>query len=381
MKCCFYGIESAEEKEGDDIVSKIRGYKLALFLTIIAVLAVGCSPQKSNIGEPNPSNTIKPDASVTATGNPFEANNPNTVVLGNISHGFANPQLDKQGKMVPLQYNGGEMKINYHVAASGKAKNVGFLVFIDGKPQPYKLTTTETPYEYMHIFELQKDDQDTPLTFVFTPITGKKGDSLHVSIASVYNAAFIPDMKETASYGGYQTTLEAGRTILFNKDADVLAATSIPRQESLSNVRLSTEPVTQELLENKSGLEKVSMESLDKKVYSEISVNGAVRLDNYQIKKSGTLHVTFKLFGHPGVRYKNAFYINHKPLNNKDGNSFETVLTKGNVQVFDADIEVKDLEDFNTFYVISVPINADDFPNDVVVLDKTPSLLLYKGSE
>lgn len=50
-----------------------------------------------------------------------------------------------------MAYNGGEMKIDYQVAASGKANNVGFLIFINGQPQPYKFNSTETPYEYMHI--------------------------------------------------------------------------------------------------------------------------------------------------------------------------------------------------------------------------------------
>ncbi|MNL89089.1 hypothetical protein D3C87_2192040 [compost metagenome] len=51
------------------------------------------------------------------------------------------------------------------------------------------------------------------------------------------------------------------------------------------------------------------------------------------------------------------------------------------MEVINADIKAEDLGDFNTFYVISIPVNADDFPNDVVVLEKTPSLLLYKGLE
>lgn len=351
-------------------MNKVWGSKLALFLVIFAVLSAGCSSKNSNTAELN--------APIDTTHNPFEANEPNTVVLGSISHSFTNPQLDEKGMILPLQYNGGELKINYSVRASGKAKNVGFLLFVDGEPQPYKFNTSEAPYEYMHIFELQGDDQDTPFTFVFAPITGKKGDTVHVSIASVYNPGFIPDMKETTSYGGYQTTLESGRTLNFIKDAEALDAFANPQQEILSNVRLSTEPVTRELLEKQSGMENVDMEALDQKVYSNLYVDGALRQDNFQVKKSGTLHVSFKLFGHPGMLYRNTFYINHKALTGKDGTSIETTLTKGNVAVVDADIDLEKLGDFNTFYIVSVPVNADDFPDDVVVLEKTPSLLLYK---
>lgn len=49
--------------------------------------------------------------------------------------------------------------------------------------------------------------------------------------------------------------------------------------------------------------------------------------------------------------------------------------------MIEADIEVEKLEDFNTFYVVSAPLNANDFPDDVIILDKTASVLLYKGKE
>ncbi|WP_230190747.1 MULTISPECIES: beta-glucanase/beta-glucan synthetase [unclassified Paenibacillus] len=277
-----------------------------------------------------------------------------------------------------MQYHGGELKIDYKVHASGNAKNVGFLVFVDGKPQPYKFNTSDAPYEYMHVFDLQGEDQDTLFTFVFTPVTGKKGDTLPVSIASVYNPEFMPDMKETASYGGFHTTLGMEGLLHFNEDADALDASSIPRQEALRDVRLSSEPVTQDLLEKRSGFGTVDLESLDTNVYSELQLDGAERQDHYQVGKKGALHVTFKLFGHPGVRYRNTFYINHQAISAKDGTFFETMLTKGDVAVFNAEIELEKLEDFNTFYVVSVPVNADDFPDDVVVLEKTASILLYR---
>lgn len=46
--------------------------------------------------------------------------------------------------------------------------------------------------------------------------------------------------------------------------------------------------------------------------------------------------------------------------------------------MIDADIDLGKLEELNTFYVVSVPVNAADFPDDVVVLEKTASILLYK---
>lgn len=358
-----------------------KGCRLVLLMLIISLVLIGCSADKTQTLNSSLSPSAEPQKTSAPSKNPFETDGENQVILGRMSHRFANPKLDQRGQRAPMAYNGGEMKIDYQVAASGKANNVGFLIFINGQPQPYKFNSTETPYEYMHIFEVPDDDENyTPFTFVFTPITGKKGDQLSINIISVYNPGFTPDMKETSSYGGYQTTLQLDGIISFNTDPKPLDDPSIMKQEVLSDVRQTTEPITQELLEKASGFEKVDLNALDKKVYNELQIDGDVRMDNYSIEGKDKVHVTFKLFGHPGVQYRSTFYINHQAISAKKV-SFETKLTKGNVSVIKADIEVEKLEDFNTFYVVSAPLNANDFPDDVIILDKTASVLLYKGKE
>lgn len=347
-------------------------FRLVVALVAVVMLAAGCSTK--NAGEDGSSDISNTDS------NPFELDDKDTVVLGHIGHGLANPELDETGARLPLRYSGGELKLDYTVNAAGKAKNVGFLVFVDGIPQPYKINTADSPYEYMHIFELEGDDVQTPFSFIFTPVTGKQGETLSVSIASVYNPAFIPDMKETSSYGSYHDTLESMFSLIFDKDAEALDVSSIPHNEYLSDVRLSAELITKEMMETQGGFVTIDLETLEKNVFSRLYFDGAVlsKIDNLQVKDSGTLHVTFQIFGHPGVRYRNTFYINHKPLIGKEGSTFETVLAKGEAAVIDADIDLGKLEELNTFYVVSVPVNAADFPDDVVVLEKTASILLYK---
>ncbi|GIP35356.1 beta-glucanase/beta-glucan synthetase [Paenibacillus sp. J2TS4] len=347
-------------------------FRLVAALVAVVVLATGCSTK-------NPEEDGWSDIGNTDS-NPFELDDKDTVVLGHMGHGLANPEFDENGGRLPLRYNGGEFKIDYTVNAAGKAKNVGFLVFVDGIPQPYKFNTADAPYEYMHFFELEEDDQKTPFSFIFTPVTGKRGDTLNVSIASVYNPAFIPDMKETSSYGSYHDRLEMVYSLVFDKDSDALDVSSIPQYEYLSDVHLSTELITKEMMETQGGFVTIDSETLEKNVFSRLYFDGEglSKVDNLQVKDSGTLHVTFQIFGHPGVRYQNTFYINHKPLTSKEGSTFETVLAKGEAAVIDVDIDLGKLEDFNTFYVVSVPVNAADFPDDVVVLEKTASILLYK---
>ncbi|KHL91342.1 beta-glucanase/beta-glucan synthetase [Paenibacillus sp. IHB B 3415] len=359
-------------------MNKFWRYICIISLTGMLILAAACSSDKATSIQTDPSDTAQTGSADTLSKNPFEMNEQN-VVLGSISHRAVNLQVDEAGGILPIQYNGGELAVDYRVTASGKARNVGFLLFIDGLAQPYKLDSSGAVYEYMHIFELE-ENKETPFTFMFTPVTGKKGELLPIKFVSVYNPAFIPDMKVTSSYGGYQTTLEAGGGVFFNQDADPFEIPSTLRQGGLMDVRQTTERVTQELLERHGGGGD-GMEMLDSKVYSELSINGVVRQDNVVVKDSGLLQITLKLFGHPGIRYRNTIYLNHKPLESREEASFAMALTKGNLEVLSAEINLEDLGDFSTFYIVSVPLNAEDFPDDVLILEKTPSLLIYKGAD
>lgn len=357
-------------------MGKCARSRFAFLLFALVVLATGCS---NKTPDKNDTDTIN-----NGIHNPFEVNGEDTEVLNAMGHGFLNPEMDESGEeRLPLQYDGGELEIDYFVRASGNAKNVGFLVFVDGKPQPYKFNSAEAPYEYMHIFDVEEDGKDTPFTFIFTPVTGKQGDTLNVNITSIYNPAFMPDMEETSAYGGYHTTLVSLSSIVFEKDADVLENTSIPKKDYLSNVSYSTELVTKELMEKhgKHRAMEINLETLENLVVDELNFDGksAMNIGNLQVNDSGKLHVTFKLFGHPGIQYQNTFYINHQALSTVDGDtSFETTLAKGEVAVIDVEIDLEKLDDFNTFYVVSVPMNAEDFPDAVVGLQKSESILLYK---
>ncbi|MGE7997838.1 beta-glucanase/beta-glucan synthetase [Lysinibacillus sp. NPDC093190] len=340
-------------------------YKLLIILATITFLTSACSKQ-SSLDHDDEVKDIKE--------NPFKGEGDETVVMGALNHGFSNPKIDNNGEMIPLTYNGGELKIDYLVNASGKAKNIGFLIFIDGLPQPYKINSEEESYEFLHVMDLAEDNKDMPLSFIFTPITGKKGDTLSVSISSIYNPSFIPDMKETSSYGGYHVALEAVSSLVFQQDPDTTVFSKIKKNQSLIDVSLYKELVTNEMLDK----ELIDLDRLDHQVFTGVYSEDEEKMENIQINDDGSLKVKFKIFGHPNVRYRNTFYINHKPVSSKEGSSFETEVTKGNMSIIDVNIDVKDLEDFNTFYVVSVPINANDFPDDVIVLEKTPSILLYR---
>jgi len=142
---------------------------MILFLSLLLTITVtGCGKQRIAPGGP-PDNS-----SAISDNNPFQSGDEASGgVLGSIGHGPVNPNRDGSGNMLPFVYDGGEMSIAYTVNASGKAKNVGFLVFVDGISQPYKIDSDDA-YKTMHILNLEKDDTDYPFSIIFDPVAGEK---------------------------------------------------------------------------------------------------------------------------------------------------------------------------------------------------------------
>ncbi len=348
---------------------------LLLFL-LLAVAVTGCTPQQNN------SSSTPSNGAVSSETNPFEdASEVPDGTLGSIGHGPTSMNLDENGNKLPFVYQGGMMSIPYEVSASGKAKNVGFLVFVDGVSQPYQ-TDTDPVYRTMHTMDLEENDKEYPFSILFEPVTGKKGDTLSLMIVSVYAPAFMPDMKNTSSYGMYHDTLAGEYELTFEADAQNPSSSELPKYLQLQNVKQSTQPVTQEYLDSLSiysGMQNVTLEMLNKQVFAQQFFDGeGGLLSNLQVNQDGTLHITFQIVGYPGARYRSTFYINHGALADGQTTSFETVLTKGNVSVIEADLELSQLEDLNTFYVVSTLCNVQELWEDGVFLNKTASVLLYQ---
>ncbi|MCR2050973.1 hypothetical protein NSB25_27515 [Acetatifactor muris] len=78
--------------------------------------------------------------------NPF-AQSEESGSLGALSHGEVNPARDDAHNVLPYEYKGGEFTLDYQFVAEGKLNNIGFLLFLDGKPQAYKINDTGGEYE------------------------------------------------------------------------------------------------------------------------------------------------------------------------------------------------------------------------------------------
>ena len=80
--------------------------------------------------------------------------------LGFLSHGEANPARADDQSVLPYEYNGGEFVLDYQFSSEGKLDNIGFLLFLDGKPQAYRVNDTGAEYEYLHCFQTSENHEE-----------------------------------------------------------------------------------------------------------------------------------------------------------------------------------------------------------------------------
>jgi hypothetical protein len=233
---------------------------------------------------------------------------------------------------------------------------------------------TGAEYEYLHCFRTSEKHEEK-FSFVFTPDTGKKGDTLNMTVMSVTRPDFQPDMKETSSYGWYHQSFERVLKLHFNEDAQENDSINGESITAFRDVSISEEKVTSSFIENelmRAGWNGVTMDTLDNSVYWTLDYDGEVVYDNINLTGKDTLIVRYTLCGTPGARYGISFFLNHKPISFDGVVSCDVTLSKGNVWIVEATIDTAKLDGFNTFYATAVAADGNS------VTSKTGSILLYK---
>ena len=312
-----------------------------------------------------------PPPSQAVAANPFDEVEEDAGFLGMLSHGAASPDFSKSGERLPFPYDGGEVRLEYRFSLTGKMDAVGFLLFLDGQPQPYKVDDATAEYAYCHSFPAGEDQS---VSFLFEPVTGSTGDTLALTVVSITNPDFQPDMESTTSYGWYHKTLDSRVELQFNADAPAAHSDLPPVREIFTQSDVREEKVTAQYVESelpKHGWGGVSMDTLDSGIYYTFSCDGGITYDNLRVSAPVTLR--FTMCGTAGTSYSIAFFLDHQPVKLGESTCYSVALSKGGVMELEAVIDPDKLGQFNTFYCVAVPRDGGS-----ATFFKTNSILLYK---
>lgn len=340
--------------------------RLLLLGVVFSLLLTGCGSYTV------PSEKQETDIVDSSTkDNPFENNGEN--IIGEIGHGPNEVNWTADGEMLPFDYEGGEFSLSYHYSASGRADSVGFLLYLNGEPQPYRADGMEE-LSYCHAFPVE-GNTEKDITFRFTPVKGNTGDTLGLTILSIYYPNFKPDMVESSSYGFYQGILSNQVPVRFL--ADPPETTPLVTGLEASDLKTRDEKITKDFLENELPANGVmDVEAIEEWPYYTISYDGKLVLDNINLSGKEDITVRYKLCGPERTKMNTVFYLDHQPVSFQGTFAQEARLTKGGVWVVDITLDANMIQDASTFYAISVPVEYGRSETAI----KTNSILFYKES-
>jgi hypothetical protein len=306
---------------------------------------------------------------------PFTKAEEDSQMVYSMSHGAKKPSRNKKGDIKPFIYQGGEFSMEYTFNAEGKGKTIGFLLFVNGKPQRYRIDDNGEE-EYCHIFSIA-DNKDEDFVIHFTPREGKKGETLQVMIEGIYHAGYLPDMKETSGWGFYHSHMPMEYQLKMRADASGDAAAvskNIMKELKAQEQKVSRKFLTEELVEQ--GYPEVTTEMLEQGDYHSITYDGRPKFDYLNVKGKKKVHVVYKVCGRSGVAYRTTFFINHQPVSD----TADVKFSKGGMAVIEADIDIEALKENGAFYAITVPEYTGRYSESDITLDvlKSNSILLYQ---
>lgn len=302
------------------------------------------------------------------------------IHTGSITHGVNRDVADSR----VFAYSGDKVDIPYFATARGFVTKAGFLLFVDGVPQPYQIDNPDSDYAYVHRIDLEDNVQKT-FQFLFEPVTGETGDTLDICIISVTGTADDTNenllFSSTPDYLMYHLSLqysESARAVDFGLEGlnDVLINPAESEEElTLKKISFYT---------NSGMIDDNSADDLNTYTYEKLYLNEEDILDKATQKTDGRTELKLRhvLLGHPGVKYRTTFFLDFVPLNASGKYSFESDLKGGIANLLDAELDVSTLDGRHVLCAVSVPCNASDYPGDPLDVNILQALLDgTKGTE
>lgn len=275
---------------------------------------------------------------------------------GSLGLGFA------EGTPEVIPYTGGEIRLPYELRATGSmaCNGQGLLVFLDGRPQPYKTSEDDT-YQYMHIFE-----GDGLIHFqgdlIFQPVTGQKGDLLEVHTVNIGDPNF---RFKTDKYTGTIYTfgsVPSGIIVRFDAEPELLELPELT--PGVSEIQLSQKEVAYADIFN------WPEEDLETMIGTKFYLNGEP--DNasgklYNITKESEISMRFEAYGCPHVNFGLCLFVNNQPVS-IDGEPFiPLTVERGMKTIVEGTLRVPKFDGEAPVYAMLVPRNQ--FTNDYRTAD------------
>ena len=239
-------------------------------------------------------------------------------------------------------YPGGEMNLGYWIEAEGYSNiGLGMFLFVDGQPQLYKTEQDDT-LRYMHILYPPEGEKITG-QFIFTPVSGKQGDTLEIYTMHInYPAHSIDDPP-----GVYQT-FGAGAI----GSRMLLEQTPPSTIQPVFQERILSSSITHTDLAE-SEIRGWSEEELRSKLEYHFYVNGRKDFaELFSIADSEPLDCRFEMWGCPNGEFTLTIFLNHEPVYVQDISTND-----GQKAIAEIQLDITDYGTEGVLFAVLVPKN------------------------
>lgn len=356
------------------LLKKIRNLLATLAVTL---LLTSCAVAPDTTGtRPTVEDLFVPPIQTVPTTDAFDATNPKptgpteptaTEPLkgGGMGWRILGIEKDENGYET-LAYTGGEMSLPLHVEGHGIVKEygIGILLFVDGKPQPYRTTENEE-YKYVHSFT--KDTypvdkygnitMDTAL--LFTPVAGKEGEYVRCYLVSILHPDFSPAEWGVLGSTGHKLTsayMTNGTYLRF--EADPPQVDQLPVEDRLVSVDITNVETTHQEV---SGWTSDDMLKL---IRHNIYVNDRDLAEGdftWDVTEDTEITVRFEVWGSPYINYNLIVFVDNQPVSVSEEDIIEVFVESGKKTVITAKLDNFGFDGERHLYCVLVPLNKDEY--------------------
>lgn len=296
--------------------------------------------------------------------NPFDLKDNNESY--DISYSFGPVNIEDS-----IEFNGKSIEKDYEYINESDVKcNFGFMVFIDGIPQSYKVNGNSEE-KFMHTFDVEKNAKEQ-FKAMLKPSVGKKGDTLGLYTVSIFNPNFSLN-KELKMLGHNYTLAQVLPIDIKYKDSSTIKRVNISDKYTLHQIN--------DDIKQKYYIKDTNNKYIDPKMdnvylnynkdYKEMKIVG---------KNNSKINLVFEGLGIvDDGKYRTTIFIDNNPTKTSEGEDYLDVeFKKGNLSKQSFNIDTKNLVGTHVLYTVSVPIGDSYKKITSQVIQSNPKLLIIE---
>ena len=340
--------------------------RLMTILTAVAValvLAACASAEKTAMptnGNPTVENLFtqpiseEPAFTGTTSGEENVTEAAETLPGGSVGSLTIGPKESLMDQVGPYQiYSGGEYHIPYEVFITGTVAEhgVGVLIFLDGKPQPYKIGETGE-YQYLHTV-YPKASESYTIDIYFTPVTGQVGEMPELYVLALLNPGYRPSNKESMGLAFTVSAVYSATRLEMDETPPAMENTAATWGKKNSCAVTYEDTKFSEVGD-------WSDTDFQEKIETHLSVNGVPDGGMtlvHGVTKDTPVTLHYEAWGTPYVEFGLVVFVNNQPVLYDDLSAVDITLENGKKTVVEATLDMSGFEEEGVVYAVLVPKN------------------------